>query len=161
MRVSFLLVALMFAAEVAVTQQQDTNFPVGPQYLITTPSPYFLQPIATPSLSPDQQFGITSPETGEAGPITIPVPVNLPFIYWGWTVPAMVEVVPEAVPVPTPSELPADFVNVGVTAMATPGWMRDRDYGMSLAQAARYWKAHAAHARRTYTNDDIERMRGE
>jgi hypothetical protein len=30
---------------------QDSNFPVGPQYLITSGSPLFLRPITTPSLS--------------------------------------------------------------------------------------------------------------
>ena len=34
-----------------VSTAQDTKFPVGPQYLITTDSPLFLRPIATPSLS--------------------------------------------------------------------------------------------------------------
>lgn len=161
MRVACLFALVLFAAGDAVAQPQETNFPVGPQYLVTTPSSLFLQPIATPSLSPDQQFGVTSPQTGEAGPITVPVPVNLPFTYWGWTVPAVVGIVPEPVPVPVPSGFPSDFVNVGVTAIATRGWMLDRDYGMSLAQAARYWKAHAAQVVRIYTNDDIERLHGE
>ena len=34
-----------------ISAAQDTNFPVGPQYLITGDSPMFLHPIATPTLS--------------------------------------------------------------------------------------------------------------
>jgi len=41
---------LLFALA-GVSAAQDTNFPVGPQYLITTDSTLFLRPIATPSLS--------------------------------------------------------------------------------------------------------------
>jgi len=70
---------------------QDTNFPVGPQYLITTGSPMLLHSIATPSLS----LGASQPATNnavvaetEAAAITpsvsIPsVQVFLSEVFWG------------------------------------------------------------------------------
>jgi hypothetical protein len=30
---------------------------------------------------------------------------------------------------------------------------------MTLGEAARYWKEHPLHAKRTYTNDDIDRLK--
>jgi hypothetical protein len=70
---------------------QDTNFPVGPQYLITTGSPMLMQSIATPTLTfssaiPDAYMGptelapslITTPVTGSAA-----TDVYLGGVYWG------------------------------------------------------------------------------
>lgn len=47
------LTFLLLLALLGVAAAQDTNFAAGPQYLITTGSPLFLGPIATPSLSLD------------------------------------------------------------------------------------------------------------
>ena len=41
---------LLFAL-MGIGAAQDTNFPAGPQYLITFDSPMFARPLATPSLS--------------------------------------------------------------------------------------------------------------
>jgi hypothetical protein len=46
LRLCFLVVVL-----VGLSVAQETNFSIGPQYLITNGSPLLLQPIATPSLS--------------------------------------------------------------------------------------------------------------
>jgi hypothetical protein len=46
LRLCFLVVVL-----VGLSFAQETNFSIGPQYLITNGSPLLLQPIATPSLS--------------------------------------------------------------------------------------------------------------
>jgi len=44
-------VVIVFLTFVGYALAQDTNFPAGPQYLITNGSPITLRPIATPSLS--------------------------------------------------------------------------------------------------------------
>src|SRR3954469_15594200 len=49
MRPITLLLMLVVVAGISVAQ--DTNFPVGPQYLNTVGNPMLLRPIATPSLS--------------------------------------------------------------------------------------------------------------
>ena len=40
-----------FFALVGICSAQDSNFPVGPQYLMNYGSPLFMRPIATPTLS--------------------------------------------------------------------------------------------------------------
>jgi len=82
----FLLLALT-----GLSFAQETNFPVGPQYLITTGSPMLMQSIATPTLSfssaiPDAYIGPT-----ELAPSLISTPVTastatnvfLGDVYWG------------------------------------------------------------------------------
>ena len=163
MRFAHVLGVVLVLGGIAVAQQPETNFPVGPQYLITQPYPNILQPIATPSYDPWEQSGVVSPQTGEAGPVTITIPAYLPSIYWGYPPPGEVEMVPEsaAESAPAPSNLPPDYFNTGVGGIATRGWLREHDSGMTLAQAARYWKAHKLHATHVYTNQDIERLKGE
>jgi hypothetical protein len=156
MRFAYVVGLILMIGCVAVAQEPETNFPVGPQYLITQPYPTILQPIATPSYAPWQPSGVVSPETGEAGPVMITIPAYLPSIYWGYPPPGQVEFVPE--PAPEPRNLPQDYFDTGVSAFATPSWMHDHAYGISLAQAARYWREHAVHATHVYTNDDIERL---
>jgi len=85
MRPHWLFVALLVVS--GVSAAQDTNFPVGPQYLITYGNPLFLHPIETPSLS------LSS--AGLAGTSEVPGPVELPAfapvdtvvyfdnLYWG------------------------------------------------------------------------------
>jgi len=172
MRFTCMLGVVLVLCGIAIAQQPETNFPAGPQYLITQPYPTLLQPIATPSYEPWVQSGIVSPQTGEAGPImiaspqtgenapvTITIPAYLPSVYWGYPPPGEVEVAPE--PVEAPRNLPEGYFDTGVTAIASSSWLRDRDYGMTLAQAARYWKEHKLHAAHVYTNQDIERLQGE
>jgi len=154
MRLTYLLPLLVVLSGIAVAQQQETNFPQGPQYLITTPSPTILQSIETPSMSPSEQPGVLSPQTGYAEP----VPAYLPGIYWGWNILPTVQYAPVTVPVP--NGFPPGYNDVGVWGTATGQWLHEHDYGMTLAQAARYWKEHKLHATHVYTNADIDRMRG-
>ncbi len=160
MRFAYVFALVPIFAGVVAAQQTETNFPVGPQYLITQPYPTLLQPIATPSYEPWQASGVVSPQTGEAGPVMITIPAYLPSVYWGYAAPGAVEAAPPE-PVPVPNGLPSDYVDTGVSAFATPGWQRDHDYGMTVAQAARYWKEHRLHATRVYTNQDIQRLQGQ
>lgn len=157
--ITYLLGVLLTVAGVAAAQQQETNFPVGPQYLITQPYPTFLQSIATPSYEPWEQTGVVSPESGVAGPVMITIPAYLPSVYWGYEPPGAVEVAPLAAP--ETRNLPEGYIDTGVSAIATPGWLHDHDYGMSLAQVARYWRQHKLHATHVYTNADIDRLQGE
>ncbi len=69
---------------------QETNFPVGPQYLITNGSPISLRPIATPSLSLGEakpfEAAIRSTETlAEETPSVPSAPSDLFLgtVYWG------------------------------------------------------------------------------
>jgi hypothetical protein len=159
MRLSCVVVFVLTLAGFAVGQQAETNFSQGPQYLITTTSPEFLVPIQTPSMSPDQQFGMVSPQTGQFVPIIIPatpVPVSMAGVNWGWSVPQVVEV--EAPPEPSP--FPPGYFEVGVTAIATEQWLHEHDYGMTIAQVARYWKEHRKPATHVYTNEDVQRLQG-
>jgi len=88
MRPSRILVLLfVLTVLIGVSVAQDTNFPVGPQYLVTSGNPMLLRPIATPSMS---LSGATSAGTSE-----VPSPVQFqPFapvetvvylgnVYWG------------------------------------------------------------------------------
>jgi hypothetical protein len=159
MRLAYGVVVILLACSFAVAQQPETNFPIGPQYLITQPYPTILQPIATPSFEPWQPTGVVSPQTGEAGPVLITIPAYLPSVYWGYEPPGYVQIeAPEAAA--ASKNLPPDYIEVGVSDIATPSWLDEHGYGMSLAQLAHYWKAQHLHATHVYTNEDIERLNG-
>jgi hypothetical protein len=156
MRLAFRLWPLIVLA--AICAAQDTNFSTGPQYLITGQSTMFLHSIETPSLS----FGPSS-----VGAASAPAP------------PLTAETLPASQVIETPSEapapgaseieisgaqppqnLPAGFIDVGVTAIVDAQSLRGEGYGISLAEAAAYWKAHGGHASHTFTNKDVERSPG-
>lgn len=148
-------------AVLASPQRSETNFPIGPQYLVTSPSTSFLQPIATPSASAGQMLGMVSPQTGQAEPITINgQPANLPAIFWGWVSPGQTTVWAVFTPAVS-SGLPADFLDLGVGAIVTDEWLQEFQRNRNVAEASRYWKTHTNRAARRYTNADIERLRGE
>lgn len=158
-RFSILGTMILNMALVVSAQDRQTDFPVGPQYLVTTPSTLFLQPIATPSASAAQMLGMVSPQTGQAEPVTINgQPVNLPAIFWGWTSPGQTTLWTVFSPAVS-SGLPADFVDLGVGAIVTDEWLREFQRNRSVAEASRYWKTHTNRAARLYTNADIERLR--
>jgi hypothetical protein len=137
---------------------QDTNFPSGPQYLMKSGSPLFARPISTPSISlsgPPLEVG-ASDATGVlvAGAVDQnvlpPSPAALPKIdlfpiYYGGS-PASV------------NPLPASIVDTGVSQVTTAHALRERGYGVTLAEGATYAKAQTRHATRVYTNADIDRL---
>ena len=146
----------------ALCAAQSTNFPTGPQYLITYGSPLFLHSIATPSMNLDAPLPSVPPpviETSTAdlssAPASTPNPAGLASIYWG---PAteVIEITSEEPPAP----LPASIAGVGVTGMTDASSLRERGYGVSLGETAALWKAHKGRAKRVYTNDDLERLHG-
>ena len=159
-RFSLLCAVVLKLAMIASAQGRQTDFPVGPQYLVTTPSTLFLQPIATPFASAGQMLGMVSPQTGQAEPVTINgQTANLPAIYWGWTSPGQTAVWAVFSPAVS-SGLPADFLDLGVGAIVTEEWLQEFQRNNNVAEASRYWKTNTNRAARRYTNVDIERLRG-
>jgi hypothetical protein len=148
---------------VGVSAAQGTNFSVGPQYLMTSGSPLFAGPIATPSLSLEAPLpGI--PKLPEIGPEVQAQPylvnpelrhqANLFPVYYGYQMISVVELSSSELP----RELPASITDVGVVGMTTAESLRERGYGVPIGYAASFWKARTPHAKRVYTNADIERL---
>lgn len=163
MRLGAVLFSVLMLAGMCFAQ--DTNFPVGPQYLITSSSsPLFLRPIATPSLSFQSSLAPvpaieTQPGTEtqpSAAPPAIQTPPDLSRIYWGGETPVVIEMT-GGEPMPA---LPASLLNLGVTGVAGAQGLRERGIGVTAAEAASFWKTHKTHATRVYTNSDIERLHG-
>ena len=153
----------LLLALAGISAAQDTNFPVGPQYLMTSGSPLFAQPIATPSLFLEAPLpGIPSlPQIG-------PTVENEPFVanpelrhqadlfpvYYGYKPISDVEISSAQ---PTIA-LPASILDNGVTVMTTVQSLRLRGYGVPLGDTAAFWKSHRPHAIRVYTNADVQRL---
>ena len=165
MRLAILFVALIFDALMGIGAAQDTNFPAGPQYLMTFDSPLLGRPIATPSLwldapLPDiQPLPEIAPVIGNQPYIPNPAlehqPDLLP-IFYGYPVSSVVELVsPESSP-----ELPQSITDAGVTRMVDVQSLREWGYGVALGETASFWKSHKPHAPRVYTNADVDRLHG-
>jgi hypothetical protein len=151
-----------FLLAAGICAAQDTNFPVGPQYLVTTDSTRYLRPIATPSLSLGAPLpGIPSlPQIG-------PAVENQPFvsnsealheadlfpIYYGYPRSTVVELTSTE-----PRELPASIGDAGVIGMTDAQSLRERGYGVPLGDAASFWKTHKPRAPRVFTNEDVQRL---
>lgn len=156
----FLLLALL--SLIAISAAQDTNFSQGPQYVITG-NAAFLHPISTPSLSLDASLPPISslPEVGPT--VTDQSYVSNPElrhaadlfpIYYGYPMVSVVELTGEEVSL----TLPASITGVGYTVAADPHTLRELGYGVTVGEAASYWKAHTPRANHVYTNADIERL---
>ena len=153
----------MLLALAAVNAAQETNFSVGPQYLMISGSPLLAQPIATPSLSLGAPLpGI--PSLPQVGPVVeneayvanpeLRHQADLFPIYYGYPMASVVEI-SAAEP---PRELPASITDVGVTGMTNLQSLRMRGYGAPLGDTAAFWKTHKPRAPRVYTNDDLQRL---
>jgi hypothetical protein len=176
----FLLLAL-----VGISAAQDTTFPLGPQYLVTSNSPMFLRSIATPSLS------LSAPPSSLNNPATEALPQppsptaglpqpDLTRILWGEpkevelkeaepkvgepevSEPSVGENVGENVIEITSAEpprpLPASILDPGVTGMTTAQSLREFGYGVPLAETAQFWKTHKPRAPRVFTNADVRHL---
>jgi len=148
---------------VGISAAQDTTFSVGPQYLVTSGSPLFARPVATPSLSLEAPLtGI--PPLPEIGPAVENQPfvanselrheANLFPVYYGYQPVSIVEIT-SAEP---PRELPASITDVGVIGMTDAQSLRERGYGVPVGDTASFWKTHKPHAPRVYTNADVARL---
>lgn len=158
---------LLFALA-GISAAQDTNFPAGPQYLITYGSPQFLHSIATPSLSLGSPLASATASALEAGAEAQPASTlpelqgqpDLLAIYYGEPE-ARQNVSEIEITSQEPAHaLPASFIDDGVTAMIDASSLRELGYGVPLAEAASFWKTHKPHAARVYTNRDIARLHG-
>jgi hypothetical protein len=148
---------------VGISAAQDTNFSVGPQYLMNFGSPMFATPIATPSLSLEAPLpGI--PKLPEIGPAVenqsyvanpeLRREADLFPVYYGYQPVSIIEIT-SAEP---PRELPASITDVGVIGMTDAQSLRERGYGVPVGDTASFWKTHKPHAPRIYTNADVQRL---
>jgi hypothetical protein len=155
---------------------QDTNFPTGPQYLMNSDfvksgSTIFARPISTPSISltdPHLEVGASN-ATGvliagaENQTVLLPSPGALPKtdlfpIFYGEPTANTIEI--SFLSEPSVNESPASIFDTGVWQITTAQALRERGYGVTLAEAASYGKAQARHTTRVYTNADIDRLHG-
>ena len=159
---------------IGTSAAQDTNFSVGPQYLVTSGSPMFLHPISTPSLSlsaPPSPAPNTEPLPEPSSPFAgAPAQPDLTRIFWGESAsaentqgqtPGQVtesarEI--ELTSAPPFQPLPASIVDPGVTGMTNAQSLRMWGFGVPLGETAAFWKAHKPHASRVYTNADVQRL---
>lgn len=167
MRLATLFCSLFLLAGIGAAQ--DTNFAVGPQYLVTSSSPLFLRPIATPTLSLSAPLASTTAVIEASSELSVssgPSQPDLTRIYWGApeaTANANENVTENASEIeitsahPT-SALPASILETGVTGMTTVQSLRQRGYGVPLGDTAAFWKTHKSHALRVYTNADVQRL---
>jgi hypothetical protein len=168
MRVSCSCMLLVFSA-LGIASAQDTNFPSGPQYLVTYGSPLFARPISTPSTSFTQsplEVGasnatgilIAGAETQTVSPPSPDAPpkVDLFPIFYGGPTASVVEISFRSEPSSNP--LPASILDTGVWQITSAQALRERGYGVTLVEATTYGKTQIRHANRVYTNADIERL---
>lgn len=165
-----LLLVLTFSV-FAAAQSTSTSFPVGPQYLITTDSTLFLQPIATPSLSlepatPAPIAMQTHPGTDvelSAPASAIQSQPDLSRILWGndWVDyvtgvkrASIIEISGNANPT-----IPSSLFDTGVTGLADAQFLRDSGYGLTLGEVSTIQKSRS-HAMHVYTNADLKRPNG-
>jgi hypothetical protein len=155
----------LLLAVAGIATAQDTNFPVGPQYLPITGSPQFARSIATPSLSLNAPLPeIKSlPEVGPAvsdqnytANPELQHQADLFPIFYGHAPASIIEISSTELP----RNLPASIVNAGVVGMTDTASLRERGYGVTVGETASFWKTHKAPAPRLYTNRDIERLHG-
>jgi hypothetical protein len=151
---------------------QDSNFPLGPQYLITSGSPLFLRPIATPSLSLSSSE--LQPQTSTVQPTsavedetfhTVASILDddrgtyLLSVYYGLPRVSVVEI---ASPQPGESNTARPHessLEVGVVEITSRKALREGGYGVILPEARAHPKSQAPSGRRVYTNADVERLR--
>lgn len=146
---------------VGFVSAQDTNFPVGPQYLINGNS-MLLRSIATPTYNLDAPLPPVPelPQVGE--PVEnqpyIPDPLyqngpDLYSIYYGYPTPPLVVLVSgEGTPI-----IPASLSEEGSGGFIDSQSLIESGYGVPLGEVASYWKAHKQTAARVYANADIQR----
>jgi len=170
MRVSLLCTlsgTLLVLSALGMAFGQDTNFPTGPQYLMQG-SPLFARPISTPSLSLSGQSleagasnSTGSLAAGADNETAAPQPhqdADLLPIYYGVTRTSVIEISYPSEP--SSNQLPASILDTGVWRLTTAQALRERGYGVTLAEAAAYGKSQARHATRIYSNADIDRLHG-
>ena len=163
MRIALLSCFLLAVAGMCAAQ--DTNFAVGPQYLLPSDKTMFAHPIATPSLALDNGLSAApslpavEPVVGDQSYVANPEfrhQADLQPIYYGYQRIPVVELTSTE---PT-IELPESIVNPGVVRMVDAASLSDSGFGVPLGESAAYSKTHKPHATRVFTNADIARLHG-
>jgi hypothetical protein len=165
-----LLCALLLVSAATLAFGQDTNFPVGPQYL-STGSPLFARPIATPTMrlqDPPLEVGADTATgvliVGAQNETALPpnaekLPaINLFPIYYGVPSSSDVEISFAEPSGGQTTELPASIFDSGVSQTTSAQALNARGYGLTLGEVASRQKAHTRHSTHIYTNEDIARL---
>jgi len=198
MRISFYFVfccTLLILSTQGIAFSQDTNFAVGPQYLMNHGSPLLARSISTPSMSlagPPLEVGASNATenlvAGADNQTVVPQPhpnVNLAPIYYTEVSPSDLKLSflaepfpgllqlpqqpsailspqpsPSVSPEPSSNLLPPSILDNGVWQMTNAQELRERGYGITVAEAAAYSKARARRATHIYTNADTDRLHG-
>jgi hypothetical protein len=160
------LLACLFLGFVVTSAAQEMNFSAGPQYLMTSGSPLFARSLETPSLSlatiPLATVATEPAENAASSPEYQQIEavleqqrqMALPSIYYGVPAPNVIDISfgdEES----ARAALPASITDTGVVNLTDTQVLQMRGYGITLSEAAAYWKSHKGHASRVYTNSDI------
>ncbi len=176
MRISCVLLSILALLGVC-SAQPEMQFPEGPTYLLTQGSALFARPVVPPTLN------IQSPLVPFPTPVDVsateeeflrslpplPPPDLFPMFYgvpeygeYEYGPPEESEIY---VSFREPEEqqawmgkLPMSIVTSGVSEFTTASALKFRGYGITLPEAASYWKTHEERAAHVYTNADIERL---
>ncbi len=154
---------------VGVSAAQDSNFAVGPQYLMNNGSAIFARPIATPSLAFDSSTA--APEMAAENNVTVsdnqtasaisdfPSQADLFPIYYGVSRVSVIELSSRQTGEQAASvTLPAGFFERGSVEVTDMQSLHLRGYGVTLPEAAAYWKGRHVTTPRLYTNADTDRL---
>jgi hypothetical protein len=179
MRISFhglFCCTLVVLSTQATAFSQDTNFATGPQYLMNYGSPLLARSISTPSMSlagPPIEVG-ASDATGvliagasdqnvlPPNPDALPKIDLFPIFYGGPPVGenGQINFSYPAEPSSLPAGIPPSISDNGVWQMTTAQALRERGYGVTVAEAAANAKARIGPAIHVYTNADAARLHG-
>jgi hypothetical protein len=164
-RFTFFLFAAAILIFAGICSAQDTNSSQDSSY-----GPHFQHPLETPSLdlSAPKSQSPNAPATEHTGVPDSPAfgglenQSQVDEVYYGSQSSGtpLPPTVAEFVPVEPAAPPASGSFNVGVSAIANPSGLRDQGYGVSLAQAAAYWRLHKTQVVRTYTNADTARLPG-
>src|SRR5579864_8635528 len=152
-------VVLLLSILGGMSAAQETNFPEGPQYLVPGNASMFLRSIATPSLSLDAPLPAipslpeVGPQVSEASYVSNSVlqdhPNLLP-VYYGYASLSVIELVSTD----SMRKMPESISGTG-SALTDAETLRDFGYGMTVGEAASFWRSHKLQASHAYTNSDI------
>ena len=154
---------------VGVSAAQDSNFAVGPQYLMNNGSAIFARPIATPTLAFDSST--VTPELPAENNVTVsdnemisavsdyPTQADLFPIYYGVPRVSVIELsFRQSGEQATSVNLPAGVFERGSVEVTDMQSLHLRGYGVTLPEAAAYWKGRHVTTPRVYTNADTDRL---
>jgi hypothetical protein len=155
---------------VGISAAQDSNFAVGPQYLMNYGSALFARPIATPSLTFDSstatsgmaaENNVSAPESEIVSAVSdFPPQADLFPIYYGVPRVSVIELsYRQSSERAASANPPTGLFEIGVVEVTDMQSLRLRGYGVTLPEAAAYWKGQHVTTPRVYTNADTDRLR--